>query len=47
MTCEVIRDLLPLCADGVASEETEALVRAHVRSCPACEALYKKMCRPM
>ena len=29
MTCEVIQDLLPLCADGVASEETEALVRAH------------------
>ena len=47
MTCEVIRDLLPLCADGMASEETEALVRAHVRSCPTCEALYKKMCRPM
>lgn len=47
MTCEVIRDLLPLCADGVASEETEALVRAHVRTCPSCEALYKKMCRPM
>ena len=47
MTCEVIRDLLPPCADGVASEETEALVRAHVRTCPSCEALYKKMCRPM
>ena len=47
MTCEVIRDLLPLCADGVASEETEALVRAPVRTCPSCEALYKKMCRPM
>ena len=47
MNCEVIRDLLPLCADGVASEETAVLVRAHIRGCPACEALYQKMCRSM
>ena len=45
MTCEVIRDLLPLCADGVASQESEALVRTHIRSCEGCRALYKKMCR--
>ena len=47
MTCEVIRDLLPLCADGVASEESYAAVKAHIRTCDECRALYKKMCSPM
>ena len=39
MTCEVIRDLLPLCADGVASDESRAAVEEHIRTCAACRAL--------
>ncbi len=47
MTCDVIRDLLPLCADGVASEESCAVVEEHIRTCEACRALYESMCAPL
>ena len=47
MTCDVIRDLMPLCADGVASEDSRAAVEAHIRTCEACRALYESMCAPM
>lgn len=47
MTCEVIRDLLPLCADGVASDESRASVEEHIRTCAACRALYESMCAPV
>ena len=47
MTCDVIRDLMPLCADGVASEESRAAVEAHIRTCEACRALYESMCAPV
>lgn len=47
MTCEVIRDLLPLCADGVASEESRAAVEDHIRTCDACRTLYEGMCAPV
>jgi len=36
--CGACRDLLPLCADGVASDESNALVEAHVTDCEACRA---------
>lgn len=38
ISCDVCRDLIPLVADGVASEDSEALVHAHVTHCPACQA---------
>ena len=38
ISCEVCRDLAPLVADGVASEQSAALVRAHLAACPACAA---------
>ena len=47
MTCDVIRDLMPLCADGVASEESRAAVEEHIRTCAACRALYESMCAPV
>lgn len=47
MTCEVIRDLLPLCADGVASQESRAAVEEHIRTCDECRALYETMCAPV
>ena len=37
--CAVCRDLMPLVQDGVASPESEALVKAHLAACPACHAL--------
>ena len=32
--CAVCRDLMPLVQDGVASPESEALVKAHLAACP-------------
>lgn len=32
--CAVCRDLIPLVQDGVASPESEALVKAHLQACP-------------
>ena len=39
--CAVCRDLMPLVQDGVASPESEALVKAHLAACPACRALWQ------
>ena len=36
--CAVCRDLAPLVADGVASADSAALVRAHLAACPSCAA---------
>lgn len=36
MTCEVIRDLLPLYHDGVCSNASKSLVEEHLKSCIAC-----------
>ncbi|MBQ3532638.1 MAG: zf-HC2 domain-containing protein [Oscillospiraceae bacterium] len=47
MTCDVIRDLLPQCADGIASEDSRAAVEAHIRTCGECRALYEEMCSPV
>ena len=42
--CAVCRDLAPLVADGVASAESEALVRAHLVVCPVCAAERPELC---
>lgn len=44
--CEVCRDLAPLVADGVASEQSAALVRAHLAACPACAAEWPELAAP-
>lgn len=38
ISCAVCRDLLPLVQDGVASEESAALVRRHLEGCPPAAA---------
>lgn len=45
--CGVIRDLLPLYEDNAASEETQALVRAHLKDCPDCREELRKMRTPI
>jgi len=42
MPCEVIRDLIPLCKDGVASQESCHLVEEHVALCPSCRKEYEE-----
>lgn len=39
--CAVCRDLMPLVQDGVASPESEALVKAHLQTCPECRTLWQ------
>lgn len=43
MNCDVIRDLLPLYHDGVCSEESRALVEAHLNACPGCSAILQEL----
>lgn len=43
MNCKIIQDLLPLYADGIASEETNEAVREHIAECEECGGIYKKM----
>lgn len=43
--CEVVRDLMPLVADDVASEESKKLVNGHMESCPDCRQVFEVMAR--
>ena len=45
--CDVIQDLMPLCAEGLASEGSQALVEAHLKECPDCRARYTAMREPV
>ena len=46
LSCNIVRDLLPSYADGVASEETNAALERHLASCPACTGVLKAMRTP-
>ena len=41
--CEIIKDLLPLYADDVCSEESRKLVAEHIAKCSECRAELEKM----
>ena len=43
MKCEIIRDLLPVYCDGLASEETRAEVEAHIADCADCRERLRLM----
>ena len=40
---KMIQDLMPLCIDGAASEESRAAVEAHVAECAECAAVWREM----
>lgn len=40
---EIIRDLMPLCADGIASPKSEAAVQEHIAECEECAAEWAQM----
>lgn len=42
--CNLIRDILPLYHDGVCSEESGEIVKAHLNECPGCKEYYNAMC---
>ena len=47
LECDVIRDLLPLYAEKLASPASSALVEQHLAECPACRAQLKKKEKPV
>lgn len=47
MECDIIRDLLPLYADGLTSEASNRQIEDHVRTCPECKKLLNEMTAPL
>ncbi|MCR4639552.1 zf-HC2 domain-containing protein [Ruminococcus sp.] len=43
--CDMIKDLLPLYADDVCSEESRKAVEEHIKNCPECKAELEKLCK--
>ena len=43
LECDVIRDLLPLYAEKLASPASSALVEQHLAACPACRAELEQL----
>lgn len=43
ITCELIRDLLPLYVDGICSKESARVVEAHLDECAECKKQYEAM----
>ena len=38
--CDPIRDLMPLCADGAASDASKKAVRTHTEACTECAKVW-------
>lgn len=47
INCNIIRDILPLYADDVVSEDTKTLVETHLDGCPHCQKTLDTMRTPM
>ena len=43
ISCDVIRDLLPLYAEDLASEDSRKLVEEHLRACDDCRLILETM----
>lgn len=41
--CNIVRDVLPLYVEDMASEETKAFVNEHLINCPACSKAFEEM----
>ncbi|MBQ8831626.1 MAG: zf-HC2 domain-containing protein [Oscillospiraceae bacterium] len=47
MNCDVIRDLLPLYAEDIASEASKKLIEEHLDCCTVCRGIARQMCAPI
>ena len=45
--CDIVKDLLPLVAEDMASEESIAFVKAHLETCETCRKSYEEMKTPV
>ncbi len=43
ISCEVIKDLMPLCYEDIASVESKVLVKDHCKECESCAQAYGRM----
>ena len=43
ISCEIIKDLLPLYHDGVCSDDSRAMVEEHLLECDSCKAELQAM----
>ena len=43
LSCDIIRDLLPLYAEELASGDSQEAVKAHLNGCEGCRRAYEKM----
>ena len=41
MTCEIVKDLIPMYIDKTASDETLEAVKNHIKDCDDCKRFYK------
>lgn len=41
--CDIVRDLMPMCIDGTASDKARTMVEEHVQECPPCDRIYAEM----
>ncbi len=41
--CNIVKDLLPLYADELTSEETNSFIRKHLEECPNCQNEYRTL----
>lgn len=43
LSCEIVKDLLPLSSEGLCSEESRAAIEAHVKACEGCRRLFAQL----
>ena len=46
MKCEIIKDLIPLCSEGLCSDESRQAVEEHIKTCEPCRLLYEHIPEP-
>ena len=44
--CNIIRDLLPLYAENMVSDDTKVFVEEHLKNCSECRAEHEQMKEP-
>ncbi|MDD6492855.1 MAG: zf-HC2 domain-containing protein [Firmicutes bacterium] len=47
LPCDIIEDLLPLYVEHIETEDTRAVVEAHLAGCPVCREKAEQMGRPV
>ena len=47
MNCDVIRDLLPMYAEGLTSEASNRLIEEHLEECTVCRGIARQMMEPI